>query len=363
MRRVGALTTRPEQGRAHYRAPLSPWGRKEMLMSDAFTDDTVVHVCVAGHRWREHANGQVTPSWGLGGTYIDVEDPRVCPEPATDAQGLYDCPSCESKHRPGDGLMGMSFSPWEYTSGGRQECEIPRAACGKPPVRSRRWGDRNHPWVSDGRGGLYTLWWLARRGERDRLVAYTGGLSDCAQVIDLHTGEIIYVSIEDQAWDPARTRKATVADLPEHVRHTWPTRAGKTVAPGYSDGGPSNASGPSTVFFLRACNAEFMVLDALARESKLRVGDSDREFMWATQDCAENPWRTRRRREDNEWVPAPREARALSVVVAERVSSGRWPSGCIAVSDLKRLDELVERQRAQRAGAVDLPVVQLELAW
>jgi hypothetical protein len=112
-------------------------------MTTVFTDYTLEHRCPAGHCWREHTNGQVTPSWGLGGTFVDVPDPTRCPEPATDEDGLYACATCGERHRPGDGLAGMSFTPWEFASGERQECEVPRPACGQPAVSTRRWGDRS----------------------------------------------------------------------------------------------------------------------------------------------------------------------------------------------------------------------------
>jgi len=108
----------------------------------AFSDDPLEHRCAAGHYWREHTNAQVTPSCGYGGTFIDVDDPAVCPEPQTDDEGLYACATCGKRHRPGGGLRGMSFTHWEFSVDGRRECEVPRPSCGKPPVWTRRWGDR-----------------------------------------------------------------------------------------------------------------------------------------------------------------------------------------------------------------------------
>jgi hypothetical protein len=63
-------------------------------VSEIFSDDTLEHRCEDGHYWREHTTGQVTPSWGLGATFIDVADSSVCPQPATDERGQYDCASC-----------------------------------------------------------------------------------------------------------------------------------------------------------------------------------------------------------------------------------------------------------------------------
>jgi hypothetical protein len=56
-------------------------------MNEVFSDDTLEHRCEDGHYWREHTNGQVTPSWGYGGTFIDIADPSVCPQPTTDERG------------------------------------------------------------------------------------------------------------------------------------------------------------------------------------------------------------------------------------------------------------------------------------
>lgn len=116
-------------------------------MTDILNDDTLEHRCASGHSWREHTNGQVTPSWGYGGTFIDVDDPALCPEPETDGDGLYECGTCGHHHRPGDGRAGMSFTPWKYANGQLCECEIPKPACRRPAVWTRRWGDRDSPYA------------------------------------------------------------------------------------------------------------------------------------------------------------------------------------------------------------------------
>jgi hypothetical protein len=116
-------------------------------MTGILNDDTLEHRCASGHYWREHTNGQVTPAWGYGLTFIDVDDPALCPEPETDGDGQYECGTCGHRHRPCDGLAGMSFTPWKYADGQRSECEIPKPACGRPAVWTRRWGDRDSPYA------------------------------------------------------------------------------------------------------------------------------------------------------------------------------------------------------------------------
>jgi hypothetical protein len=240
-------------------------------MSAVFSDDTLEHHCAEGHYWREHTNGQVTPSWGYGGTYLDVADPALCPEPYTDEQGLYACCSCGERHRPGDGLAGMSFTPWEYSEGKRQECEVPVPACGKPAVWTRRWGDRHLPWPN-GPGELYSLWRLEHRSDGERLVCYIGSIikGNGSEAIDLHTGEMLAIGTGDPAWNPAGTRKATVADLPGALRAIWPRRPS-----------PSEGGGVSTPWLLAHTNPDYMALCALREQGLLSVKDHVREFMWA----------------------------------------------------------------------------------
>jgi hypothetical protein len=123
-------------------------------MTPVFTEDTLEHRCAAGHYWREHTNGQVTPSWGLGRTFIEAGDPSLCPEPATDEDGLYACGTCGRRHRPGEGRAGLSFTPWEYANGQRQECEVPVPSCRQPAAWTRRWGDRRRDAADEATGQL-----------------------------------------------------------------------------------------------------------------------------------------------------------------------------------------------------------------
>jgi hypothetical protein len=53
--------------------PLSTNVLSRRSVSAIVNEDTLEYRCAAGHYWRENTNGQVTPSWGLGGTFIDVE--------------------------------------------------------------------------------------------------------------------------------------------------------------------------------------------------------------------------------------------------------------------------------------------------
>lgn len=296
-------------------------------MSEIFSDATLEHRCEDGHYWREHTNGQVTPSWGLGGTFIDVPDPALCPEPATDGQGLYRCRSCGTAHRPGDGLRGMSFTPWEFGPGKRQECEVPPPGCRKPAVWTRRWGDQYLPWP-DGPGPLYSLWWLTHRTDGKRLVCYLGGgVSMGSEAIDLHTGELLQISHPDPAFDPARTRPASVRDAPEHLRSSWPKP------------GSHSEGGVSTTWLLAHTNPQFQALCRVHEQGLLVVQDHEREFMWL--------------------VKQARQA-GLRSALAERVSRRGWQ-----VADADELAAAVERETASRrdrqAATHPPPAVQLGL--
>lgn len=317
-------------------------------MNDVFTDDTLEHRCADGHYWRRHANGQVTPSWGMGGTYIDVDDAAVCPEPATDRRGLYDCRSCGQKHRPGAGLGGLSFTPWEYGDGGRQECEIPQPGCGKPPAWTRRWGDRDLPWRSGGPGALYTLWWIARRNERERLVAFLHAYGQTKTVIDLHSGELLQVACEDRRWDPGKTRKATTRDLPEALLAVWPTKRGKPIPAGFDDKGEA----PDSLFFMRHTNPEYMALSELRDQGRLKIPDAEREFMWAVEEAYRN----------NDRSPStPSPPPPIAEAVRRRAAKRRWPIRDVD-GLLADLDARVDRIRAERNVDLPPPTVQLALA-
>lgn len=238
-------------------------------MRDVFTDGTLEHRCAAGHYWREHPNGQVTPSWGYGGTFIDTDDPTLCPEPATGADRLYLCGTCDERHLPGDGLAGMSCTPWEFGSGGRAECELPAPACREPAVWTRRWGDRHLPWP-DGPGSLYSLWRIVHRQHGERLVVYIAGFPEQAHVIDVRSGEPLVVPFGSADWLATETRKATVADLPVHLRDAWPR------APRAGENG-----GVSTPWLLARTNADYIALCELRERGLVIAADHEREFMWA----------------------------------------------------------------------------------
>jgi hypothetical protein len=263
-------------------------------MHDAFSNDTLEHRCPAGHYWREHTNGQVTPPWGLGGTFISVEDPSRCPAPATDTDGLYDCGSCGQRHRPGDGIRDLSCTPWEYgeEDGKRRECEIPRPACGAEAVWTRRWGDRHLPWGEEGIGALYSIWRLEQRGGGERLVCYLSGGGSSHEVLDVHTGEVFSIAVGDPGWNPAGTRPRTIKDLPEALRQAWPKPTSTTEA------------GVGTVWLLAQTNPDYQALAALHAQGLLTVKDHEREFMWAIKAAGgpdRLPAEIRRRIADRDW--------------------------------------------------------------
>lgn len=263
-------------------------------MGEVFTSDTLEHRCPAGHHWREHPNGQVTPQWGLGGTFIDVENPTRCPAPTTDEQGLYACGTCGLRHRPGDGLRGLSFTPWEFGEGPgkRQECEIPTPGCGQPAVWTRRWGDRNLPWPDSGPGSLYSIWRLALREGGERLVCYLGGGRGAHEVIDLHTGEMLRIPNADPTFIAARTRPRTIKDLPDALRREWPKPTS------------SSEAGVGTVWLLAHTNPDYQALIAVHAQGLVQVADHEREFMWAIK-AADGPdglaGEIRRRAGERDW--------------------------------------------------------------
>lgn len=285
------------------------------MSSEVFGDDTLEHRCASGHYWREHTNGQVTPSWGFGGTFVDVADPTVCPEPTLDADGLYPCPSCGQSHRPGEGLRGMSFAPWEFGPGKRQECAVPTPGCGKPAMWTRRWGDRSLPWP-DGPGALYSLWYLSHRVDGERLVAYISGRGDSSQVIDLRTGEPLRIAHGDPAWIAQTTRRATVRDAPEALRASWPRESS-----------PSEGGGVSTTWLLAHTNADYVALCRLHDRGVLAVPDHEREFMWA--------------------VLAAAEGDGLAAEIRSRVREDRWP-----VADVEALVAVHAETAAEAAASL-----------
>jgi hypothetical protein len=298
-------------------------------MGEVFTSDTLEHRCPAGHYWREHPNGQVTPPWGLGGTFIDVEDPARCPAPATDEHGLYACGTCGQRHRPGDGLRGLSFTPWEYGGGPgkRQECEIPTPGCGEPAMWTRRWGDRHLPWPDSGPGALYSIWRLERREGGERLVCYLSGGCGKHEVLDLHTDEILRIPVADPAFIPAGTRPRTIKDLPDALRREWPKPAS------------SSETGVGTLWLLAHTNPDYQALIALHDEGLVQVADHQREFMWAIK-AADGP-------------------NGLLAEIRRRASEGDWQ-----IPDLDRLLAVhrVERDRLATEQARYSPASGVQLA-
>ncbi len=262
-------------------------------MTDMFSDDTLEHRCSAGHYWREHTNGQVTPSWGLGGTYVDAGDPSLCPEPATDENGLYRCGTCGERHSPGDGLAGLSFTPWEFANGQRQECGVPVPACRQPAVWTRRWGDHYLPWPH-GPGQLYSLWRITHCRDGQRLVAYVGNDAQHAQVVDVQSGEPLRIPFADPDSITAETRKAGVPDLPARLRTIWPrhTRAGET-------------GGLSTSWLLANINADYVALCELHSHGLIQLSDHEGQFTRAILSASGIPAgverEIRRRLHDGRW--------------------------------------------------------------
>ena len=296
-------------------------------MSEVFSDDTLEHRCVHGHYWREHTNGQVTPPWGLGGTFIDVEDPSRCPAPATDANGLYECGSCGQRHRPGDGLRGLSCTPWEYGEDGkRRECEIPIPACGAGVMWTRRWGDRHLPWPDEGPGALYSIWRLEQRGGGERLVCYLGGGGAGHEVLDVHTGEVVLIPVGDPEWNPAGTRPRTLKDLPDPLRRAWPKPTS------------SSEAGVGAVWLIAHTNPDYQALAALHAQGLLQVVDHEREFMWAVKGAGGPD--------------------GLAAEIRRRVAERDWQ-----VADLEGLLAAHRRERAQLAAeqALHTPAVDVQL--
>jgi hypothetical protein len=285
-------------------------------MGDVFTSDTLEHRCPDGHDWREHTNGQVTPSWGYGGTFIDVADPSRCPEPASDPDGLYLCDSCGQRHRPGDGLRSLSSTPWEYGDGPgkRPECAIPRPACGAAAVWTRRWGDRHLPWPDEGPGALYTIWRLEQRGYGERLVCYLGGVLDGGNAaLDLHSGELLTIPPGDGEWNPTGTRKATLNDVPGVLRREWPR--------------PKSASesGVDAPWLLARVNPDYQALVVLHAEGLLGVAAPARQFTRVIKTAATGA--------------------GLEAAIRRRVSDGQW--------QIADLDALLAAHRRVRARLAD----------
>ncbi|HEY5053547.1 MAG TPA: hypothetical protein VII45_09090 [Solirubrobacterales bacterium] len=115
------------------------------------SESALLHTCQDGHRWTEHPDETVSPSWGYGGTHATWEgyDGKTCPEPErrwsiyVDGEGNpvgpchgYRCPTCETINYVG------ACSRQDGTFAGQMRgdvCEYPHPACLKPIVSTARW--------------------------------------------------------------------------------------------------------------------------------------------------------------------------------------------------------------------------------
>ena len=140
-------------------------GERYLAFKPPADDATWLHECEDGHRWQEHANGTVSPSYGHGGTELTWpgHDPKTCPEPErrwsiyTDADGQecgpdhgIKCPTCGSVfycgHCPGpDGDVRTWDEP---------VCEAPRPICLKPIFWSARWTPVKRLLHREAKGGV-----------------------------------------------------------------------------------------------------------------------------------------------------------------------------------------------------------------
>jgi hypothetical protein len=167
--------------------------------------------CEDDHTWIVQEDGTVSPSWGYGGTHMEVADPQRCPEPRRNEFGQCWCDDCGGwKTSLGDCLRGLSFSPWEE----KEWCRPPAPACLKPAVGGNAWSDRDLPF--DDR--CWCAWWVRQNGAW-RLTFHQGQVSRrwaaTYLCLDVHTGE---------AFDVDRTcdaRRAALDDYPAYLRDRW----------------------------------------------------------------------------------------------------------------------------------------------
>jgi hypothetical protein len=133
------------------------------------------HTCEDGHSWTEHANGTVSPSWGLGGTEETWEgyDPKTCPEPErftrldfNEYGATVACSSCGEIAAPSELMPGLSCSPYDAwaeakTTGHHHTAPVP--VCLKPPVRTLEWMD------------IHTLVYRESKGKLGKHPGWTSG--------------------------------------------------------------------------------------------------------------------------------------------------------------------------------------------
>ena len=168
--------------------------------------------CDAGHTWIDQGDGTVSPSWGLGGTHMPVDDTTRCPAPRTDEHGRYWCEDCAKwKWSLHDCLQGLSFAPWEK----KEWCRPPAPACLKPAVGDgHRWEDQYLPF--DRR--CWCAWWVRKQGPWS-LTFHQGHASRLwtatYRCLDVHTGEFLDI---DRAWS---ARRARIEEYPEYLRARW----------------------------------------------------------------------------------------------------------------------------------------------
>lgn len=167
--------------------------------------------CEDDHTWIVQDDGSVSPSWGLGGTRMLIDDPLRCPEPLTNELGQYWCGDCgEWKRSLHDCLRGLSSSPWET----KEWCRPPEPVCLKPAVGNQCWQDRDLPFD----GHAWCAWWV-RKASAWRLTFHQGQRSHrwaaTYHCLDVHTGEWFDV---DRSWD---VRRASLDEYPAVLRERW----------------------------------------------------------------------------------------------------------------------------------------------
>ncbi len=179
--------------------------------------------CADGHSWIDHLDGNVTPSWGYGGTRVAVPNPRRCPEPLPRADGRrHRCARCGRSIRS---TLALIASRCDHTPA--QRCVISTEhGCSKPALGAgHRWSECNWPFPAE---DDWRLWWVARELDPPRLCWLIGTVSvrwrSTFDALDLHRGERFDIDGADQTirWVITRARHE---ELPAAMRTQWPTRA------------------------------------------------------------------------------------------------------------------------------------------
>ena len=192
-------------------------------------NDSVLRWCEDGHTWIDQGDGTVSPSWGLGGTHMPIEDALRCPEPMRNDDDEIWCEDCgEWKASIADCIQGLSFSPWEN----KKWCRSPIAACLKPAIGGNAWRDQYLPFDDT----CWCAWWVRKDGAW--LLTFHSGCSHRMwstryECIDVNTGDELDV---DRTW---QARRARLEEYPAFLRDRWwKTSKGKligcwsTLAPG-----------------------------------------------------------------------------------------------------------------------------------